>query len=49
MSLTRCGLVAGLAPVAIAFAAATSDRQADRAAAAALRQLFAEVPAAAVE
>ena len=54
MSLTRRGLVgglAGLAPVAIAFAtaAATSDPRADRAAAAALRQLFAEVPAAAVE
>jgi lipid-binding SYLF domain-containing protein len=49
MSLTRRGLVAGLAglsPVAAAFAAATSDPQADRAAAAALRQLFAEAPVA---
>ena len=49
MNLTRRGLVAGLAglaPVTAAFAAATSDPQADRAAAAALRQLIAESPAA---
>jgi lipid-binding SYLF domain-containing protein len=49
MSLTRRGLVAGLAglvPITVTFAAATSDPQADRAAAAALRQLFAEAPAA---
>jgi lipid-binding SYLF domain-containing protein len=49
MNLTRRGLVAGLAglaPVTAAFAAATSDPQADRAAAAALRQLIAEAPAA---
>jgi lipid-binding SYLF domain-containing protein len=49
MSLTRRSLTAGLAtlsPVAAAFAAATGDPQADRAAAAALRQLIAEAPAA---
>jgi lipid-binding SYLF domain-containing protein len=44
MNLTRRGLVAGLAglaPVAAAFAAATSDPTADRAAAAALNRLIA--------
>jgi lipid-binding SYLF domain-containing protein len=44
MSLTRRGLVAGLAtltPVAAAFAAPTSDPDADRAAAAALNRLVA--------
>ena len=49
MTLTRRGLAAGLAtlvPVAAAFAAATSDPAADRAAAAALRQLVGESPAA---
>jgi lipid-binding SYLF domain-containing protein len=53
MSLTRRGLVAGLSglattvlPVAAAFAASTNDPQADRAAAAALRQLINSNPAA---
>ena len=49
MTPTRRGLAAGLAtlvPVAAAFAAATSDPAADRAAAAGLRQLLGESPAA---
>jgi lipid-binding SYLF domain-containing protein len=49
MSVTRRGLAAGLAtlvPIAAALAAPTRDPQADRAAAAALRQLIAESPAA---
>ena len=49
MIFTRRGLAAGLAslvPATAAFAAATSDPGADRAAAAALRQLLAESPVA---
>jgi lipid-binding SYLF domain-containing protein len=49
MSLTRRSLAAGLVtlvPVAAAFAAAASDPRADRAAAAALRQLVAGSPTA---
>jgi lipid-binding SYLF domain-containing protein len=49
MNLTRRSLAAGLVnlvPVAAAFAAPVSDPGADRAAAAALRRLIAETPAA---